>query len=50
MEETFPWIACTLVLKSLTVFFEKNIAIVGTVQKGRGVFLKKYLIQKSVKY
>ena len=31
MEETFPWIVCTLELKSL---LEKNITIVGTVQKG----------------
>ena len=35
MEEIFPWIVCTLVLKSLTDFLRKNITIVGTVQKLR---------------
>ena len=35
MEETFPWIVCKLVLKSLTDFLRKKISIVGTVQKVR---------------
>ena len=47
MEETFPWIACTLVLKSLTGFFEKNIAIVGTVQKGRVGFPEEVFDTKN---
>ena len=34
MEETFPWIVCTLVWKSLTGFLRKT-TIVGIVQKVR---------------